>query len=127
MYRFIPDTTAAGLVGIALTVIGLGFSVWARSHLGKNWSSIVMIKEEHRLIRTGPYRFVRNPMYTGMLTAYIGVVIALGILAALFAFVMVIGAIWIKISAEEELLLEQFGEEYDQYRRDVKAIIPFIF
>jgi len=126
LVRFVPDTAIAGLAGTVLTVIGLGFSVWARLHLGKNWSSMVMIKEEHQLIRTGPYRFVRNPMYTGMLTAYIGVVIALGILAGLFALVILIISLWIKISAEEEMLQEAFGEEYEQYRRDVKAIIPFI-
>ena len=124
--RFVPDTAAAGIAGIALTIIGLGFSAYARRYLGKNWSSMVMIKEGHQLIRTGPYRWVRNPMYTGMLTAYLGLVIAFGIVAALAALVILFAALWIKITAEQELLEEKFGEEYRQYRRDVKAIIPFL-
>jgi protein-S-isoprenylcysteine O-methyltransferase Ste14 len=126
LVRFLPDTILTGLAGVILTVLGLGFSAYARLHLGRNWSSMVMIKEGHQLIKTGPYSIVRNPMYTGLLTAYCGLVIALGILAALAALVIVITAIWMKIKAEEELLEEQFGWEYNQYRRDVKALIPWL-
>ena len=124
LVRFLPDTIFTGMAGVILTVLGLGFSAYARLHLGRNWSSMVMIKEGHQLIRSGPYSIVRNPMYTGLLTAYCGLVIALGILAALAALTIVITAIWMKIKAEEELLEEQFGGEYNQYRRDVKALIP---
>jgi len=125
--RFLPDSILTGLAAVALTLLGLGFSAYARLHLGRNWSSMVMIQEGHRLIRTGPYRYVRNPMYTGLLTAYIGVVVALGIIAALAALVILLGAIWMKIKAEEDILAENFGEEYLQYKRDVPArIIPGI-
>jgi protein-S-isoprenylcysteine O-methyltransferase Ste14 len=124
--RFAPDTVAVGLAGIALTVSGLGFSAYARLHLGRNWSSMVMIRKGHRLIRTGPYRFVRNPMYTGMLMAFTGLILALGIVAALAALVILIVSLWMKIAAEEEILREEFGEEYEQYRRSVKALIPGI-
>jgi len=126
LVRFLPDTMLAGAVAVALTVAGLGFSAYARMYLGRNWSSMVMIKEGHQLVRSGPYRYVRNPMYTGMLTAYVGIVIALGIVAALVALVVVFAALWIKIRAEQELLKEAFGEEYAQYQRDVKAIIPYV-
>ena len=85
-----------------------------------------MIKTGHQLIRTGPYRFVRNPMYTGILIAFLGAVIAIGELLALFALAIGIVSIWVKIKAEEELLLEKFGEEYVHYKQEVKAIIPFV-
>lgn len=124
--RFAPDTLVVGLIGIVLTILGLGFSAYARIHLGRNWSSMVMIQEGHQLIRTGPYRFVRNPMYTGMLTAFIGLVLAIGIVAALAALVILILSLWLKIAAEEEILREEFGEEYEQYRQSVKALIPGI-
>jgi protein-S-isoprenylcysteine O-methyltransferase Ste14 len=125
--RIIPDSPLAGMTGIVLTVAGLGFSAWARLHLGKYWSGMVMVKVGHRIIKTGPYRIVRNPMYTGLLIAYGGAAIAIGELLAFVALGIGIAAVWVKIKAEEEILLEKFGEEYLQYKREVRAaIIPWI-
>jgi len=125
--RIVPDTAAAGIAGVVLTLAGLGFSTWARIVLGKFWSSMVMIKVGHQLVRTGPYRFVRNPMYTGILTAWLGAAIAIGVLGGFYVLMIVIAVIWVKIRSEEELLLGKFGEEYLRYRRDVKAaLIPFV-
>ncbi len=125
--RVVPGSPLAGMTGIVLTVAGLGFSVWARYHLGRYWSSMVMVKIGHRLIRTGPYRLVRNPMYTGILIAFVGAVIAIGELLAFVALVIGIASIWIKIKSEEEILTEKFGEEYLQYKREVRAaIIPWV-
>jgi len=124
--RIIPDSDAAGVAGIALTLLGLSFSAWARIHLGKYWSSMVMIKEGHQLIKTGPYQYVRNPMYTGMLCAFFGAVIAIGLALAFLVFGIAALSVWVKITAEEEILKETFGEEYAQYKREVKRIIPFI-
>jgi protein-S-isoprenylcysteine O-methyltransferase Ste14 len=124
--RLVPDSPFAGITGIILTMAGLGFSGWARRHLGRYWSSMVEIKIGHQLIRTGPYRIVRNPMYTGILIAFLGAVIAIGELVAFVALVIGIVSIGVKIKAEEEILSGKFGEEYLKYKREVKAIIPFI-
>jgi len=127
IFRIIPDSPLTGITGIVLTIAGLGFSTWARLHLGKYWSSMVMIKVGHRIIKTGPYRIVRNPMYTGIFIAFLGAAIAIGELVAFVALGIGIASIWVKIKAEEEILLEKFGEEYLQYKRDVRAaIIPWI-
>jgi protein-S-isoprenylcysteine O-methyltransferase Ste14 len=127
IFRIIPDSPLAGITGIVLTIAGLGFSAWARIHLGRYWSSMVMVKVGHRIIRTGPYRVVRNPMYTGLLVAYVGAAIVLGEILAFVALGIGIAAVWVKIKAEEEILFEKFGEEYLQYKRKVKAaIIPWI-
>ena len=127
IFRIIPNSPLAGITGIVLTIAGLGFSAWARLHLGKYWSSMVMIKAGHRIISSGPYRIVRNPMYTGLFIAFAGAAIAIGELLAFVALVIGIGSIWVKIKAEEEILLEKFGEEYLRYKRDVRAaIIPWI-
>ena len=126
LLRVLPDSSLAGITGIVLTVAGLGFSGWARYHLGRFWSSMVEIKVGHQLIRTGPYRIVRNPMYTGILIAFTGAVIAIGFLFAFIALIVGIVSITVKIKAEEEILTEKFGEEYLQYKREVKALIPFI-
>lgn len=127
LWRFVPDTALTGATGILLTVFGLGFSAYARHHLGKNWSSMVMIQKGHQLIRTGPYRYIRNPMYTGMLIAVTGAAIAIGILAALAALVIAILSIMVKIRAEEELLRERFGNDYEEYRREVRALVPWVW
>jgi protein-S-isoprenylcysteine O-methyltransferase Ste14 len=124
--RVIPDTTLSDVTSIIITTAGLAFATWARIHLGKFWSSIVMIKSGHHLIRTGPYRIVRNPMYAGMLAAFIGAAIAIGEFVAFVAVGIVIVGIWLKIKAEENILQEKFGEEYIQFKREVKALIPFI-
>lgn len=124
--RFVPDNAAAGILGILLTILGLGFSAYSRHHLGKNWSSFVRIRKDHQLITTGPCQFVRNPMYTGMLVAFTGTAIAIGELLVIPAFVIGFVSIWTKIKAEEELLRDTFGEECLAYCRRVKALIPGI-
>lgn len=124
--RVVPDSSLSGITGIILTIAGLGFSVWARRHLGRNWSSMVQVKFGHQLIRTGPYRIVRNPMYTGIFIAFVGAAIAIGELLAFVALAIGLVSIVIKIQAEEEILTEKFGEEYLQYKREVKALIPFV-
>ena len=125
--RIVPDTPAAGMAGVILTLVGLGFSAFSRLHLGRNWSNIPAIKAGQQIVRTGPYRYVRNPMYTGILVALLGAVIATGVLLSFLVFGVIVIAIWIKIRAEEQILLETFGEEYLDYRGEVKAaLIPFV-
>ena len=124
--RFVPDIPVVAVAGIVFTAAGLLFAVWARVHLGRNWSGMPMIKVGHQLVRTGPYQYVRNPIYTGILVALIGTALVIGfwiaVLAVAAAFMAFIG----KIRAEEKLLRETFGGEYEQYMRDVKALIPFV-
>lgn len=113
--------------GSALTAIGLLFSVWARVHLGRNWSGIITLKEGHRLIRTGPYRLVRHPVYTGLLLAVIGSAMAVGTWDALFGVAIILLALLLKLRREETLLTTQFGEEYRAFKRETPALVPFIF
>jgi len=114
------------LAGLTITVLGLGLAVWARVHLGKNWSSRPMIRVGHTLVRTGPYRVVRNPIYTGLLIGYTGTAIAIGALWAFVLIVLLLAAFLLRIRGEEKLLLEEFGEAYEVYRREVRALIPFL-
>jgi protein-S-isoprenylcysteine O-methyltransferase Ste14 len=125
--RVVPDSPIAGITGIVLTLAGLGFSGWARRHLGRYWSSMVEVKVGHRIIRTGPYAFVRNPMYTGILIVFAGAAIAIGEVLAFVALGIGLVSIWVKIKAEEQILTEKFGGEYLQYKREVRAaIIPWV-
>jgi protein-S-isoprenylcysteine O-methyltransferase Ste14 len=125
-FRFVPVTTILPRVGLALTILGLGFAIWARIHLGRFWSGTITLKENHELIRSGPYAFVRHPIYTGLLTAAAGTALARGTFSALLGLALIGVVCWLKIRAEEKLLTNHFGDTYRNYRRQVAALIPFV-
>jgi protein-S-isoprenylcysteine O-methyltransferase Ste14 len=124
--RTLPRGAATFWTGIALLIAGLGFSIWARRRLGRNWSGTVTLKENHELIRTGPYRWVRHPIYTGLLLAFLGTAVALCEWRGLVATGLVTVAFLLKIRTEEGWMTEAFGEDYRRYRAEVRALIPFI-
>lgn len=122
-----PQNVFTFWTGAAVMLAGLGFAVWARIHLGKFWSGAITLKEGHRLIRSGPYRLVRNPIYTGILTGVAGTAIALGNVRGLVALAILYATYSWKIRREERLLATEFGDEYARYRREVPALAPFLF
>ena len=107
--------------------MGLSLAVWARVHLGRHWSAEAVLAEDHELVRTGPYRLVRNPIYLGGLIGLAGTAIAIGELRGVAALALLLVAVMHKIRVEETLLSEHFGAEYDEYRREVKSLIPFVY
>ncbi len=114
-------------LGAAVTIAGLLFAVWARVHLGRNWSRSVTIKQDHELINTGPYAVVRHPIYTGILTGLLGTAIALSQVRGIIAFALFFIAFWIKLRMEEEWMRSQFGEAYATYARETAALVPYLF
>jgi protein-S-isoprenylcysteine O-methyltransferase Ste14 len=120
-----PGVTTFWL-GTAITAAGLAFSAWARVHLGRNWSATVTVKQDHELIRTGPYAIVRHPIYTGVLFGIIGTALAIGQWRGVVAVVIVLVAFWRKLRIEERWMSETFGEEYRRYRARTRALIPFL-
>jgi protein-S-isoprenylcysteine O-methyltransferase Ste14 len=102
----------------------LFLAVWARQLLGRNWSGAVAIKVDQALIRSGPYNFVRHPIYSGMLGAYLGIAIISGEVHALLGLILACFAYWRKIRIEEQYLSTVFGSAYVDYQADVSAIIP---
>ena len=108
-----------------VTAAGLGFAVWARLHIGRDWSGIVTIKEGHELVTTGPYAIVRHPIYTGLLLAFAGSAMARGEWRGVLALAIAWAALWRKLRLEEKWMLELFGERYAEYRRRVPALMPF--
>jgi protein-S-isoprenylcysteine O-methyltransferase Ste14 len=124
--RFVPMSAWPVIVGTVFVVIGLAFAVWARVYLGKNWSADVTLKREHELVRSGPYRWVRNPIYTGILVALAGSALARGRWGGVLAMALAFGSFWYKVSIEERVMHDAFGAEYDAYRREVKSLIPFV-
>jgi protein-S-isoprenylcysteine O-methyltransferase Ste14 len=118
---------AAYWIGIALIVVGLGFSIWAREYLGGNWSATVTLKESHELVRTGPYAWVRHPIYTGLLIALLGCAVAQGERGGLIGFGLLIAAFVRKLKIEERFLGDLFGEQYARYRKEVAALVPGLY
>jgi protein-S-isoprenylcysteine O-methyltransferase Ste14 len=110
--------------GTLVTVAGLLFSVWARQHLAGNWSQSVTIKENHELITSGPYRLARHPIYTGLLTGFLGTAIVVAELRAMLALALVTLALCMKLRLEEKWMRDEFGEKYVEYARRVAALIP---
>lgn len=113
-------------LGAAVTIDGLLFAVWARVHLGRNWSRSVTIKEGHELIVTGPYAVVRHPIYTGILTGLVGTAIALSQVRGIIALALFFFAFWIKLRMEEEWMRSQFGETYSTYAHRTAALVPYL-
>jgi protein-S-isoprenylcysteine O-methyltransferase Ste14 len=122
----VPHVAATAWAAAVLCVSGLAFALWARVTLGSNWSGVVTLKEGHELVERGPYRFVRHPIYTGILTMFFATTLALGHLAGFAATLLMFASFWIKLGDEEQLMLQQFPERYAAYRRRAKRIIPFV-
>ncbi len=114
-------------IGAAITVAGLLFAVWARHHLASNWSSSVTIKQGHELITAGPYAVVRHPIYTGILTGFLGTAIALSQVRGVIGFVLIFIVLWAKLRKEEEWMRSQFGEVYASYTDRTAVLVPYLF
>lgn len=124
--RWLPASGTTYAVGVGLVVLGLGFSVWARIALAGNWSATVTVKHDHTIVRSGPYRWLRHPIYTGLLLAFVGCAVALGEWRGMVALAIVAAALWRKLRLEERWLTEEFGTRYSDYRRETWALIPFV-
>jgi protein-S-isoprenylcysteine O-methyltransferase Ste14 len=114
-------------LGAAVTVAGLLFAVWAREHLGRNWSRSVTIKQGHELITTGPYAVARHPIYTGILAGFLGTAIALSQVRGLIALSLIFLILWVKLRMEERWMRSQFGETYAAYANHTAALVPYLF
>jgi len=122
--RIYPPNLTIAMLGMLLTMLGVAFACWARFILGRNWSSVVQVKQDHELIQRGPYRWVRHPIYTGLLLAFLGTGIAIGEWRGPICVVIVAVSFWFKLRLEERWMRENFGAAYDQYMQRTKALIP---
>jgi protein-S-isoprenylcysteine O-methyltransferase Ste14 len=123
---FVPHTPEVQWAGVAVMVAGLAFAVWARVHLGTNWSGVVTLKEGHELIRTGPYRNIRHPIYTGILIGFLGSAIVNGQVRGLIAVAIIWASFYIKARREEVFLEQEFGPKFDEHTRLTGMFFPKI-
>lgn len=122
-----PRTTQSKSIGVAICSLGLCVAIWSRKILGAEWSQDVELKQGHKLVERGPYRFMRHPVYTGHLLMGLGTAIASGLVVAFVGLASFAAGFWIKLNQEERLLLRGFPNEYPAYKARVKALIPYIF
>jgi protein-S-isoprenylcysteine O-methyltransferase Ste14 len=124
--NYAPVNPILSCLGVILCIAGLAFLISARRHLGRNWSQTVSIKEGHELVTSGPYRYIRHPMYSGGLVAAIGSAIVCG--SAWVFLTVILGALFLwRVGAEDRLMAQQFPNEYPEYKRRTKALIPFVW
>jgi protein-S-isoprenylcysteine O-methyltransferase Ste14 len=125
--RFLPAGIMIVVIGLTVQLLSGMLGIWARRHLGRNWSGAVSAVAGHELVRSGPYRVVRHPIYTAMLGMFVGTAVVSGEWHALVAVAIVAVAYWRKIRLEEQHLRQLFGPAYNEYQRSSWSLIPGIF
>jgi protein-S-isoprenylcysteine O-methyltransferase Ste14 len=114
-------------VGLALVVLGIAFAVWAIVALGRHYDLELEIHRDHELVRNGPYRLVRHPVYSGLALHFAGACLATGDLVLIAGTLLVtFPALYLRAKTEERLLRERFGASYDAYAREVGMLVPLL-
>lgn len=122
--RFVPEMPGIRDAGIACALAGVFLAIWARRHIGQYWSGTVTLKVDHKLVQSGPYAYVRHPIYSGLFLALLGTVLALGEWRGVAALFLLLIAHWRKARNEEALLAQEFGDEFLRYRQHTGFLIP---
>ena len=123
-HLFLPRTYAVAVTGVAFTWIGLAIALWARWHLGQYWSARITLKEDHKLIRTGPYAHFRHPIYSGIDLAAFGSALAIDRWRCVVGVSLIVLGHCLKARKEESLLAAQFGEAFKEHCRETGFLFP---
>ncbi|MGA7377481.1 MAG: isoprenylcysteine carboxylmethyltransferase family protein [Candidatus Sulfotelmatobacter sp.] len=123
-HRVFHHSPAIAITGVVLLWAGIALALWARWHLGQYWSGRITIKEDHKLIRTGPYARLRHPIYSGLDLAAIGSALALDRWRCVAGVCVIILGFWIKAKREEAMLSTQFGPDFQEHRRHTGFLFP---
>ncbi len=111
-------------VGFAVGLASLALWTWTQAVLGKEWSPQLQLRGEHHLVTTGPYGRVRHPLYTAMLGWGVGVALVTANWIFVVMTVVVIAGLVARVSREEQMMLEEFGEEYRAYMKRTGRFFP---
>lgn len=122
--RFMPRTWASAILGVVLTWSGIGLAIWARYHLAEYWSARITIKEDHQLIRTGPYTHLRHPIYSGLVLATIGSALVIDKWRCVLGVCLVLTGYCFKAMKEEAMLGQQFGDAFREHQKHTGFLIP---
>jgi protein-S-isoprenylcysteine O-methyltransferase Ste14 len=123
----IPHANFLVLLSVVMVLAGLIIAILARRTLAQNWSGAVLaFKKDHELIITGLYAYMRHPIYSGVLLMFLGTTLLAGSPGALFGFLVILSVFCLRMQWEEQLLTRHFPQQYPEYKKRVKALIPFL-
>jgi len=125
--RLFDEGSGLALGALGLVIAGMLFAYWARVHLGRNWSGEIIVKVGHTLITSGPYRWVRHPIYGGMTVALVGTALAIGAPYGFIAMALILYGFLVRVRLEEALMRDTFPAEYDRYSRHTARLIPGVY
>jgi protein-S-isoprenylcysteine O-methyltransferase Ste14 len=122
----VTSSAVSGAIGVMCCVLGIGLAMWARVHLGRNWGMPMSRKQNPELVTTGPYAFVRHPIYTGIILAMFGSMIGE---SPFWLLPLILSGTYFVFSArrEEAFMVTQFPEQYRAYMKHTKMLLPFLF
>jgi protein-S-isoprenylcysteine O-methyltransferase Ste14 len=132
---FVPDnlnvviwgrTLLTDIVSDVVVLAGLLLAISARRSLGSNWSAGAAVEHGHELVKSGPYRYVRHPIYSGFLTMVLGTAVLYGHLVGMVILAVCMAGLYVKAMREESLLRDRFFDAYSEYMARTKALIPFL-
>ena len=123
-WRFVPVKPFIFQTGFVLALAGITLALWARLHLGRNWSDKVVLKVDHELIRSGPYAYLRHPIYSGVLLGILGTGLVIGEWRCVLAFCILLINYCIKAKREDHILAAQFGEAFEQHKKQAGFLLP---
>ncbi|UQD50993.1 isoprenylcysteine carboxylmethyltransferase family protein [Bacillus methanolicus] len=125
--EIIAGNSIVDFVGLIIVFVGLMFSIWAKLVLGKNWSGAIQKVEKQELVKSGPYKYIRHPIYTGIIVGLIGSLIINRNFSSLFAVIIVTVLYIVKVNKEQKFLIKEFGEQYTEYIKKSWALFPLIY
>src|SRR5579871_946821 len=125
--QIIPHTVSWGIAGMVLDTFSIMFAIWARITIGRNWSGTVTLQKGHELVQSGPYAFVRHPIYGGMLLAMLGTALTIGLLASFLGILLAATGFLARVQQEDELMAREFTELHSAYKQKTKKLIPFVW
>jgi protein-S-isoprenylcysteine O-methyltransferase len=125
--HIIPSNITIGILASISSISGLALCIWARRTIGRNWSGNVTFKRGHELVTSGPYSYMRHPIYTGFGLLFLGSALVVGTIGGFLGLIVIMAGFIYKYQAEEALMLTHFPEQYPGYMKKVKALIPGLF
>jgi protein-S-isoprenylcysteine O-methyltransferase Ste14 len=115
------------IVGLILTFTGFSLMNWSVIILGRHFSVDVTIQKNHKLIKTGPYKYIRHPRYAGIILFLYGIPLVFNSWIFILAGILLVAVLLWRIEDEEKLMLEEFKNDWEEYKKSTRSLIPFIY
>ena len=124
---FSPQTQLLAYIGFASALAGMAIAVWSRLSLGHYWSDKIVLKVDHRLVRSGPYARMRHPIYSGVLLGVAGSALVVDEWRAVLGFLLLLTNYTVKAKREDAILAEAFAEDFEEHKKCAGFLLPRLF